>query len=69
MKKYCFLLWLFLTGTAQWTVAQYVEFRGTVQDSLQQPIVAANVMALESDSQLMSDFAISDYEGKFKLKL
>ena len=60
---------LVLLGSLSQVLGQNVAYSGVLQDSLQQPIVAANVMALESDSQLMSDFAISDYEGKFKLKL
>lgn len=69
MIKKTILLGLLSIGNLGILSAQFVQFSGKIQDSLQQPIVAANVLALQADTQLMDDFAISDYEGIFKLRL
>ncbi|MGC6480121.1 MAG: carboxypeptidase-like regulatory domain-containing protein [Flavobacteriaceae bacterium] len=63
---FAFLLSVFSWGSL---MAQYAQYSGKIQDSLQQAVTAANVLALQADTQIMDDFAISDYQGYFELKL
>ncbi|WP_159432713.1 carboxypeptidase-like regulatory domain-containing protein [Mesonia phycicola] len=49
--------------------AQEVQFSGIIQDSMQNPIAHANVIATPQDSILQTTFSITNQQGKYKLDL
>lgn len=67
-KTYFFfgLLYILFVVSLQ---AQEVQFSGIIQDSMQNPIAHANVIATPQDSILQTTFSITNQQGKYKLDL
>src|SRR5690554_997828 len=49
--------------------AQSIHMEGTIKDSLNEPVLGANMIAKPLESGQKIAFAISDYNGKYKLTL
>lgn len=67
MKKIFILLFLMLLTIS--TQAQNVRFEGIVKDSLGNPLEMANVMAINTDSNAMDGYGITNDKGKFQFGL
>jgi len=65
-KKLIILLVLLHTAT---TNSQNIFIEGTVKDTLNNPIVYANILAKPTDSLQELKFSITDSEGNYRLKL
>ncbi len=49
--------------------AQQLSFSGVVRDSLQKPLAAASLVAINKGSNALDSYTLTDAEGKFTLKL
>ena len=68
-KKNHFFFGLFYIFFIVSLQAQEVERTGVIQDSVQNPIAHANVIATPQDSTLQTTFSITDQQGRYKLDL
>ena len=68
LKKYSAILGFFIIGIF-FTNAQTITLKGSVKDSLQNPLSYANVIAKPADVTKNLQFAISDNDGLYKLEL
>ncbi|WP_121666441.1 TonB-dependent receptor [Mesonia aquimarina] len=68
-KKNFFFFGLFYILFVVSLQAQEVQRSGIIQDSLQNPIAHANVIATPQDSTLQTTFSITDQQGRYKLDL
>ncbi|MGB1448790.1 MAG: carboxypeptidase regulatory-like domain-containing protein [Flavobacteriaceae bacterium] len=66
MRTRLFLFCLFLSIYAQ---AQQINFSGVVRDSLQQPLEAASLVAINKASNALDAYTMTDGQGKFSLAL
>jgi hypothetical protein len=66
MKKRLFFLILF---SGLWTQAQELRLQGTVRDSLEQPLEAASLVAINKASNALDSYIITGSDGKYTLKL
>lgn len=66
--KYIVLILLFLVRFFS-LQAQEIKYTGKVVDSLQQPLVYANILAIPNSDKGELSFAITNNKGEFKLKL
>ncbi|MGC6480306.1 MAG: carboxypeptidase-like regulatory domain-containing protein [Flavobacteriaceae bacterium] len=69
MKSGLFLGFVLIFFKLQQLTAQKVTLKGVVQDSLQNPLEAANIMAVKTADQTLESFGISNEKGEFKLRL
>ena len=60
------ILFLAITWLGQ---AQNVTLSGTIQDSLQNPLDVANVIAVNQNTQALDGFGITDPNGKYAIKV
>ena len=67
MKKILFLL--VFVCMAWSAMAQQTIFEGVVQDSLNNPLELANVMAFYKRDSVAASYAMTDSDGRYKLKL
>ena len=67
-KKYVLLLLISLHGLC-FVKAQNVNLKGSVIDTLKNPIEYANVIARPANQELNMSFSITDENGKYKLQL
>ena len=69
MTKYLFIS-LMLVGFAASSIAQEkISFSGEVRDSLGLPLEFANVLAIDTTTNKMAGFVVTNPEGFFKLSL
>ncbi len=67
MKRFLFFqLFFFLISTS--SIHAQFSIQGTVLDSLNQPIVGANVVLLQQQDSVMQSFSLTDDEGYFTLR-
>ncbi|NNM24360.1 MAG: outer membrane beta-barrel protein [Flavobacteriaceae bacterium] len=66
MKKLIFILALLCTASLS---AQTIKLRGTIKDSIGNPLELANVIAAEQESGDIESYAITNFEGRFQLDL
>ncbi|MDG1272353.1 MAG: carboxypeptidase regulatory-like domain-containing protein [Flavobacteriaceae bacterium] len=66
MKKRLLFLILF---PGLWTQAQELRLQGTVRDSLEQPLEAASLVAINKASNALDSYIITGSDGKYTLKL
>lgn len=64
-----FILLLFFLFTINESFSQSYTLTGCVTDSIQKPLFFANIIAKPSDSNLKTDYTITDEQGNYKLKL
>ncbi|QXP72990.1 carboxypeptidase-like regulatory domain-containing protein [Tenacibaculum sp. AHE15PA] len=67
LKRIIFPLLVFIAGS--FCNAQTVIFKGTVKDSLQNPLSYANIIAKPKDVTKNMSFAITDEQGRYRLEL
>ncbi len=65
MKHHICIVFLLLV---QVSLAQ-VQFEGVVRDSLNEPLYLANVIALDTETNELASYAITNEQGRFKLDL
>ena len=63
------VLFFILTVLFGWSTFAQTILKGTVKDSLQNPIVYANIIAQTNNKHLQLKFSISYEEGRYQLKL
>jgi len=68
LKKYSAILGFFIIGIF-FTNAQTITLKGSVKDSLQNPLSYANVIAKPADVSKNLQFSITDTDGLYKLEL
>ncbi len=66
MNKLTYILFLILSTTI---FAQEVEINGTINDDTGKPLEMANVIATDKESGAIESYAISNYEGRYRLHL
>ncbi|WP_299118781.1 TonB-dependent receptor [uncultured Tenacibaculum sp.] len=67
LKKILFVLFITLLSTV--CKAQIIVLKGTVKDSLQNPLAFANIIAKPKDVTKNMGFAITDENGRYRLEL
>ena len=67
MKK-IFLLGFFLF-LSTFTIAQNIDLEGVITDSDGIPIIGANIVAVEKETQILDGFGISNERGFYRLTL
>ncbi len=67
MKK-IYLLGCFLIPTL-FAFAQNIDFEGTITDEIGNPIMGANIVAVEKETQILDGFGISNESGFYRLTL
>ena len=65
MKKYLFLLFIFTNSV----IFSQIKMTGKVTDSIGTPLELANVILINSESNSLETFAMSDDKGNYKLSL
>ena len=65
MKKYITLIFLLSTSI----IFSQLKMSGKVTDSIGTPLELANIILIDSDSNTLETFAMSDNEGNYKLSL
>ena len=65
MKKYIIILFLLISSM---TFSQ-IKMSGKVTDSLGTPLELANIILIDSESNTLETFAMSDNQGVYKLNL
>ena len=65
MKKNLFLLFIFTNSV----IFSQIKMTGKVTDSIGTPLELANVILINSESNSLETFAMSDDEGNYKLSL
>jgi hypothetical protein len=65
MKKYLLVIALLITGV---TSAQ-IKLTGVVKDSIGQPLEMANVIALNTETNVLDSYGFTDSDGNYKLSL
>ncbi|WP_203294232.1 TonB-dependent receptor [Luteirhabdus pelagi] len=63
------LLLLLLAASTNSLMAQSIKLRGTIQDSIGQPLELANVVAMVQGSSTMEGYSITNYEGRYQMDL
>ncbi len=66
MKNFLWIAVLFVTASIS---AQTISLRGTIKDSIGNPLEFANVIATVQSAGDIESYAISNGEGRFKLDL
>ena len=64
-----YLLWIAVLFFAVSISAQTIKVRGTIKDSLGNPLELANVIATVQSSGDIEYYAITNFEGRFQLDL
>jgi len=64
-----YLLWIAVLFFAVSISAQTIKVRGTIKDSLGNPLELANVIATVQSSGDIESYAITNFEGRFQLDL
>ena len=59
----CFLIPTFFA------LAQNIDFEGTITDESGNPIMGANIVAVEKETQILDGFGISNESGFYRLTL
>lgn len=62
-------LFLFFFALSVYAQAQQINFSGVVRDSLQQPLEAASLVAINKASNALDAYTMTDGQGKFSLAL
>ena len=65
MKKYLFLLFIFTNSV----IFSQIKMTGKVTDSIGTPLELANIILINSESNSLETFAMSDDKGNYKLSL
>ena len=65
MKKYLLLVFLLASSA----IYSQLKMSGKVTDSIGTPLELANVILIDSDSNTLETFSMSDDEGNYKLSL
>lgn len=66
MRYHILFLFLLLAGIGQ---AQSIKLRGTIQDSIGNPLELANIIAKVQETGAIESYAITNSEGRFQLDL
>lgn len=69
MKKLSFTITLFLSFLTQVNAQEKVTFFGELRDTLSMPLKFANVLALDTVTNRMSAFAVTNAKGQFRFSL
>ena len=67
IKKFAFCLLVVAFAQSFVTAQSKVTLEGIVQDSLQQPLIAATVVILNPADSIMTGFGLTDDQGRFKI--
>ena len=65
MKKYILVLFLLTTSI----IYSQIKMSGKVTDSIGTPLELANIILIDSESNSLETFAMSDNQGNYKLNL
>ena len=65
MKKYILVLFLLTTSI----IYSQIKMSGKVTDSIGTPLELANIILIDSESNSLETFAMSDNQGSYKLNL